>query len=96
MSRRKPVAVENKGSETILFPLNSEQIRNTIEMVEPSNLDNFDNANSALHSVQMTREMKTSNGCYVTLVFPRRSRPDVRRRVAELFVAAAMKGMSDS
>ena len=84
------------SQKTILFPLNSEQIRNTIEVVEPSNLDNFDNANSALHSVQMTREMTTSNGCHVTLVFPQESRPGVRRKIAEMFLAAMEKGMNDS
>ena len=62
----------------------------------PENLDNFNNANCAQTDVQMTREMKTENGCYVTLVFPRKSRPGVRRRIAGAFLAAMEKGMNDS
>ena len=60
------------------------------------NLDNSDNTNCTQASVQMTREMTTSNGCHVTLVFPPESRPGVRRKIAEMFLAAMEKGMSDS
>ena len=44
----------------------------------------------------MTREMTTSNGCHVTLVFPKESRPGVRRKIAEMFLAAMEKGMKES
>ena len=60
------------------------------------NLDNSDNTNCTQTSVQMTREMMTSNGCHVTLVFPAESRPGVSRKIAEMFLAAMEKGMSDS
>ena len=74
-----------------------EDIRGIIKEGEnPANLDNFDNANRTRNAVQMTREMTTSNGCHVTLMFPRQSRSGVRRRIAEMFVAAMEKGMSES
>ncbi len=74
-----------------------EDIRGIIEMGEnPANLDNFDNANRTRNAVQMTRQMTTSNGCHVTLVFPLKSRPGVRRKIAEMFVAALEKGMKES
>lgn len=74
-----------------------EDIRGIINKGEnPADLDNFDNENRARNAVQMTREMTTSNGCYVTLVFPRVSRPGVRRKIAEMFLAAMEKGMKDS
>ncbi len=59
-----------------------------------ANLDNFDNGNRTRNAVQMTREMTTSNGCHVTLVFPRESLPGVRRKITEIFVAALEKGVS--
>ena len=62
----------------------------------PANLDNFDNTNRTRKAVQMTREMTTSNGCHVTLVFPEESRPGVRRKIAEMLLAAMEKGMSES
>ena len=74
-----------------------EDIRGIIKEGEnPANLDNLDNANRTRNAVQMTREMTTSNGCHVTLVFPRVSRPGVRRKIAEMFLAAMEKGMKDS
>ena len=39
----------------------------------PANLDNFDIVNRTRNTVQMTREMTTSNGCHVTLIFPQDS-----------------------
>ena len=62
----------------------------------PANLDNFDIVNRTRNTVQMTREMTTSNGCHVTLVFPQESRPGVRRKIAEMFLTAMEKGMSES
>ena len=74
-----------------------EDIRGIIKEGEnPANLDNFDNANRTRNAVQMTREMTTSNGCHITLVFPRESRPGVRRNIAEMFLAVMEKGMEDS
>ena len=72
-------------------------VRGIIDKGEnPANLDNFDNENRTQTAVQMTREMTTSNGCHVTLVFPKESRPGVRRKIAEMFLAAMEKGMKDS
>lgn len=74
-----------------------EDIRGIIKEGEsPVNLDNLDNANRTRNAVQMTREMTTSNGCHVTLVFPKESRPGVRRKIAEMFLAAMEKGMKES
>ena len=74
-----------------------EDIRSIIEKGEnPANLDNLDHANRTRKAVQMTREMTTSNGCHVTLVFPEESRPGVRRKIAEMLLAAMEKGMSES
>lgn len=60
------------------------------------NLENAYNRKRTHTTVQMTREMMTSNGCHVTLVFPAESRPGVSRKIAEMFLAAMEKGMSDS
>lgn len=74
-----------------------DDIRSIINEGEnPANLDNFDNANRTRNTVQMTREMTTSNGCHVTLIFPKESHPGVRRKIAEMFLAAMEKGMKDS
>ncbi len=62
----------------------------------PANLDNFNSENRTQTSVQMTREMTTSNGCHVTLVFPAVSRPGVQRKIAGMFLAAMEKGMEQS
>ena len=62
----------------------------------PANLDNFDNVNRTRNAVQMTREMTTSNGCHVTLMFPAQSRPGIRRKIAEMFLAAMEKGTKES
>lgn len=62
----------------------------------PADLDNFDNANRTRNAVQMTRQMTTSNGCHVTLVFPLKSHPGIRRKIAEMFVAAMGKGLKES
>ena len=66
------------------------------EGITPANLDNLDNANRTRNAVQMTREMTTSNGCHVTLVFPPKSHPGIRRKIAEMFVAAMGKGLKES
>lgn len=80
-----------------LFPFHSALSHSKIEAGEsPANLDNFDNEKRAQTAVQTSREMTTSNGCHVTLVFPQKSHPGVRRRIAEMFVAALEKGMNDS
>ena len=74
-----------------------EDIRGIIKEGEsPANLDNLDNANRTRNAVQMTREMTTSNGCHVTLIFPRKSRPGVRREIVETLVTAMEKGMEES
>ena len=74
-----------------------EGIRGIIEEGEkPANLDNSDNANRTQNAVQMTREMTTSNGCHVALIYPAVSRPGIRRKIAEMFVAAVEKGMEES
>jgi hypothetical protein len=62
----------------------------------PSNLDNFNNANEAHTTVQTTREITTSNGCIVTLIFPGKGRKDARRRIAEMFIAALEKGKDEA
>ena len=73
-----------------------EDVRGIIEEGEnPANLDNFDNANRTQTAVQMTREITTSNGCHVTLIFPLKGRSGVRRKIAEMFLAAVEKGMDD-
>ena len=64
-----------------------------VEGENPANLDNLDNANCTRNAVQMTREMTTSNGCHIALMFPPVSRPGVRRKIAEMFVAAMERGM---
>ena len=70
--------------------------RHNIDAEIAPNLDNNNSNASTLTTVQMTREMTTSNGCHVTLVFPPESRPGVRRKIAEMFLAAMEKGMSNS
>lgn len=80
--------------ENYFVPLSFDEIRDKIVVGEsPANLENFDNANRTLHAVQMTREMTTSNGCHVTLIFPLKGREGVRETIAEMFVAALEKGM---
>ncbi len=64
-----------------------------VEGENPANLDNFDNANRTRNTVQLSREMTTSNGCHVTLAFPLKGRAGVRRKIAEMFVASMEKGM---
>ncbi len=76
-----------------LFPFTFNDIRDN--MVNGGNhvdLENFDNANRTLHTVQMTREMTTANGCHVTLIFPLKGREGVRETIAEVFLAALEKG----
>jgi len=74
-----------------------EGIRSIIEKGEsPENLDNLDNVNRTHTTVQMTREMMTSNGCHITLIFPAKSRPGVRREIIEVLVAAMEKGIKET
>ena len=80
--------------ENVFVRFNYQDIRGIMREDEsPTNLDNPDNANRTRNAVQMTRELTTSNGCHVTLAFPLRSRPGVRRRIAEVFLSAMEKGM---
>ena len=83
-------------SENSFVPFTFNDIQGKI-IVHPEldalNLENLDNANRTLHAVQMTREMTTSNGCHVTLIFPLKGREGVRETIAEMFVAALEKGM---
>lgn len=75
-------------------PFTFNDIRDKIVVGEsPADLENFDNSNRTLHAVQMTREMTTSNGCHVTLIFPVKGKERVRETIAEMFVAALEKGM---
>ena len=91
-----PAGRKKNAVEALKF-FTSEGIRGIIKEGEnPANLDNFDNANRTRNAVQMTREMTTSNGCHVTLVFPLQSRSGVRRRIAEMFLASMEKGMKES
>ena len=55
---------------------------------------NLDNAINALPTVQVQREMITTNGCKVSLSF--RTEPDqrVEREVAEMLLAASIKRRS--
>lgn len=83
--------------KNVFVRFNYQDIRGIMREDEsPTNLDNLDNANRTRNAVQMTREMTTSNGCHVTLVFPQESRPGVRRKIAEMFLTAMEKGMSES
>lgn len=86
-----------QDEKKLFVRFNYQDIRGIMREDEsPANLDNLDNANRTRNAVQMTREMTTSNGCHVTLAFPLRSRPGVRRRVSEVFLAAMEKGMKES
>ncbi len=50
---------------------------------------NLDNANnSAQPFVQMSREVITSNGCHVKLIFRKESKPGVREEIARLLLAS--------
>ena len=72
-----------------------EQIRGIMNEGEiPANLDNLTNENRTQKTVQTSRKVTTSNGCHVTFVFPQESRPDVRRKIAEMFLTAIEKGMN--
>ncbi len=48
----------------------------------------LDNEISALSSVQPIREMRTTNGCKVTMVFRAESNPQVRKDVAGMLLSA--------
>ena len=85
------------GGEKGLNPFTFKDFRGKMVVSESSaDLDNLDSEKHAQTAVQTSREMTTSNGCHVTLVFPRKSRTGVRRRIAEMFIAALEKGMNDS
>ncbi len=53
---------------------------------------NLDNEKCTLPAVRVSREIITSNGCKVTLMFPRQSDARIRNEVAHmLFVAFEQK-----
>ena len=80
-------------SEKSLKPFTFNDIRGKIiEGESPLNLDKTHNGKRTHTTVQMTREMTTSNGCQITLMFPTESCPGVRRRIAEAFIATLEKG----
>ena len=45
-------------------------------------LTNLDNSNIALPSVQVSREMTTTNGCHVSLLFPGTENPRIHHEIA--------------
>ena len=50
---------------------------------------NLDNANNGAQPfVQMSRELITSNGCHVKLIFRKESKPSVREEIARLLLAS--------
>ena len=49
---------------------------------------NLENEISATTSVQQCREVRTTNGCRVTMVFRPQSNPQVRKDVAGMLLAA--------
>ena len=49
---------------------------------------NLENGISAKPSVQVTREIRASNGCKITLVFRKESEYSIRREIASLLIAA--------
>jgi len=56
----------------------------------------LENRISAIPSVQGCREMTTSNGCNVTLVFSPKSNPQARREVAGMLLAAFERRRSNN
>lgn len=57
---------------------------------------NLDNVIKTQPTVQVTRQMTTTNGCKVSMTFPARENPSIQRDVAEMLLAAFAKRRSVS
>lgn len=51
---------------------------------------NLENGIVVHTNVQVSREMRTPNGCFITLVFPSDGHSDVRKGIAELLLSTAV------
>ena len=58
-------------------------------------LTNLDNSNIALPSVQVSRELTTTNGCHVSLLFPGMENPRIHHEIAGMLIAAFVKKRSN-
>ena len=58
-------------------------------------LTNLDNSNIALPSVQVSREMTTTNGCHVSLLFPGKENTRIHHEIAGMLIAAFVKKRSN-
>lgn len=56
---------------------------------------NLDNEIVALPSVQVPREVITTNGCHVSLQFPDEDDPRVHREIARMLIAAFTRRRSN-
>ena len=57
-------------------------------------LTNLDNSNIALPSVQVSRELTTTNGCHVSLLFSGTENPHIHHEIAGMLIAAFVKKRS--
>lgn len=57
-------------------------------------LTNLDNSNIALPSVQVSRELTTTNGCHVSLLFSGTENPRIHHEIAGMLIAAFVKKRS--
>ncbi len=57
---------------------------------------NLDNGIKTQPTVQVTRQMTTTNGCKVSMTFPVKENPAIQRDVAEMLLAAFAKRRSVS
>ena len=57
-------------------------------------LTNLDNSNIALPSVQVSRELMTTNGCHVSMLFPGTENPRIHHEIAGMLIAAFVKKRS--
>lgn len=55
---------------------------------------NLDNRKEAQPTVQVSREITTTNGCKVTLMFAEKEDPNLQHDVAEMLLAAFIKRRS--
>ena len=55
---------------------------------------NLDNQKEAQPTVQVSREITTTNGCKVTLTFAEKEDPNLQHDVAEMLLAAFIKRRS--
>ena len=62
------------------------------EGIQPMNLDN---TIIALPSVQVPREITTTDGCHVSLCFRNEDDPSVHREIARMLIAAFTKKRSN-